>query len=62
MDDELSMEAMNMPPIADYLLRMLITMLVVVLAVEGLAAAFVLIRDLFHDRHQHAGNPGASPA
>jgi hypothetical protein len=62
MDDELSMEAMNMPPIADYLFRMLITMLVVVLAVEGLAAAFVLIRDLFHGRHHHAGNPGASPA
>ena len=51
-----------MPPIADYLLRMLITLLVVVLAVEGLAAAFVLIRDLFHGRHHHHANPGASPA
>ena len=51
-----------MPPVADYLLRMLITMLVLIVAIECGAVAFVVIRDLLHGRHHHAGNPGASAA
>ncbi len=56
------MEAMNMPAIAGYLIDMMVTLLVVVLAVECLAAAFMVIRDMFHGRRHHAGYPGASPA
>ena len=67
--DGLTVEAMHMPAIAEYLVRVLITLLVLVLAVETVAAAFVVMRDLFQGRHHHvhgrhhrAGDPGATPA